>query len=196
MFSLTAPFREATLLRLEADALRELFRATALLGVKHMLKLGRGYKLGWEEMIRGYFSTRVMHALLNTGVIDEMLSKGSLDVEEFATKNRLDPQILEALCQALYSIRIFEIERGRYTLDRKGRLIVEVINLDIDAEQIDPAASLFGEGLGLDSIDLLEIALAVSQKYGFSLRSDDPDNQRIFSSLRNLSAHIAQHRAR
>lgn len=77
-----------------------------------------------------------------------------------------------------------------------GRLIVEVINLDIDAEQIDPAASLFGEGLGLDSIDLLEIALAVSQKYGFSLRSDDPDNQRIFSSLRNLSAHIAQHRAR
>ena len=76
-----------------------------------------------------------------------------------------------------------------------GRLIVEVINLDIDPEQIDPAAPLFGEGLGLDSIDLLEIALAVSQKYGFSLRSDDPDNRRIFSSLRNLSAHIAKHRA-
>ncbi|MGQ0523556.1 MAG: phosphopantetheine-binding protein [Betaproteobacteria bacterium] len=77
-----------------------------------------------------------------------------------------------------------------------GRLIVEVINLDIDPDQIDPAAPLFGEGLGLDSIDLLEIALAVSQKYGFSLRSDDSDNRRIFSSLRNLSAHIAQHRAK
>ncbi|MGQ0752061.1 MAG: phosphopantetheine-binding protein [Betaproteobacteria bacterium] len=77
-----------------------------------------------------------------------------------------------------------------------GRLIVEVINLDIDPGQIDPAAPLFGEGLGLDSIDLLEIALAVSQKYGFSLRSDDPDNRRIFSSLRNLSAHIAEHRAK
>lgn len=77
-----------------------------------------------------------------------------------------------------------------------GRLIVEVINLDIDPEQIDPAAPLFGDGLGLDSIDLLEIALAVSQRYGFSLRSDDPDNGRIFSSLRNLSAHIAQHRAK
>ena len=77
-----------------------------------------------------------------------------------------------------------------------GRLIVEVINLDIDPEQIDPAAPLFGDGLGLDSIDLLEIALAVSQQYGFSLRSDDPDNRRIFSSLRNLSAHIAEHRAK
>jgi acyl carrier protein len=77
-----------------------------------------------------------------------------------------------------------------------GRLIVEVINLDIDPEQIDPTAPLFGEGLGLDSIDLLEIALAVSQKYGFSLRSDDPDNRRIFSSLRHLSAHIAEHRAK
>lgn len=77
-----------------------------------------------------------------------------------------------------------------------GRLIVEVINLDIDPGQIDPAAPLFGEGLGLDSIDLLEIALAVSQKYGFSLRSDDPDNRRIFSSLRHLSAHIAEHRAK
>jgi acyl carrier protein len=77
-----------------------------------------------------------------------------------------------------------------------GRLIVEVINLDIDPGQIDPTAPLFGEGLGLDSIDLLEIALAVSQKYGFSLRSDDPGNRRIFSSLRNLSAHIAEQRAK
>jgi acyl carrier protein len=74
--------------------------------------------------------------------------------------------------------------------------IVAAIGLDVDPEQIDPTAPLFGDGLGLDSIDLLEIALAVSQKYGFSLRSDDPDNQRIFLSLRNLSAHIAQHRAK
>ena len=77
-----------------------------------------------------------------------------------------------------------------------GRLIAEVLNLDVDPEQIDPTAPLFGEGLGLDSIDLLEIALAVSQQYGFSLRSDDPDNKQIFSSLRNLSVHIAQHRVK
>lgn len=77
-----------------------------------------------------------------------------------------------------------------------ARLIAEVVNLEIPPEQVDPVAPLFGEGLGLDSIDLLEIALAVSQNYGFSLRSDDPDNRRIFSSLRAFSAHIAQHRTK
>ncbi len=77
-----------------------------------------------------------------------------------------------------------------------ARLIAEVVNLDCAPEQVDPAAPLFGEGLGLDSIDLLEIALAVSQNYGFSLRSDDPENKKIFSSLRAFSAHITQHRTR
>jgi acyl carrier protein len=77
-----------------------------------------------------------------------------------------------------------------------ARLIAEVVNLDCTPEQVDPMAPLFGDGLGLDSIDLLEIALAVSQNYGFSLRSDDPDNRRIFSSLRAFSAHIARHRTK
>jgi acyl carrier protein len=77
-----------------------------------------------------------------------------------------------------------------------ARLIAEVVNLDRPPEQVEPEAPLFGEGLGLDSIDLLEIALAVSQNYGFSLRSDDPDNRRIFSSLRAFAAHIARHRSK
>ena len=84
--------------------------------------------------------------------------------------------------------RAFELEIAR--------LIGEVVNLDCAPEQLDPNAPLFGEGLGLDSIDLLEIALAVSQNYGFSLRSDDPDNRRIFASLRAFSAHIARHRTK
>src|SRR5262245_34597910 len=75
-----------------------------------------------------------------------------------------------------------------------AQLIAEVTNLDLAAEQIDPSAALFGEGLSLDSIDLLEIALVVSQRYGVTLRSDDPDNREIFACLRNLSAHIAKHR--
>lgn len=75
-----------------------------------------------------------------------------------------------------------------------AQLIAEVTNLDIAAQEIDPAAVLFGEGLGLDSIDLLEIALAVSQRYGVALRSDDPANREIFACLRNFSAYIAQHR--
>ena len=77
-----------------------------------------------------------------------------------------------------------------------ARLIAEVVNLDCTPEQVEPTAPLFGDGLGLDSIDLLEIALAVSQNYGFSLRSDDPDNKKIFSSLRAFSAHIARHRTK
>ena len=75
-------------------------------------------------------------------------------------------------------------------------LIAEAVNLEKPAKELDPNIPLFGDGLGLDSIDVLEIALAVSKKYGFQLRSDDPANRRIFASLRSLSAHIAQHRAR
>ena len=77
-----------------------------------------------------------------------------------------------------------------------ARLIVTTLSMDIEPEQVSATAPLYGEGLGLDSIDVLEIALAVSGKYGFQLRSDDPANRRIFSSLRSLTAHIAQHRTR
>ena len=74
-------------------------------------------------------------------------------------------------------------------------LIVEALNLeDISASEIEPEAPLFREGLGLDSIDALEIAMAISQKYGFQLRSDDPDNATIFSTLRQLSEHIEKNK--
>ncbi|HJW05970.1 MAG TPA: phosphopantetheine-binding protein [Rhodanobacter sp.] len=75
-------------------------------------------------------------------------------------------------------------------------LVVECLNLEhLSAAQIDPDAPLFGGELGLDSIDALEIALAVSKRYGFQLRSDNPDNRQIFSSLRTLSAHVEKNRA-
>lgn len=77
-----------------------------------------------------------------------------------------------------------------------AQLIVESLNLEgVDPAGIDPDAPLFGEGLGLDSIDALELALAISKHYGFQLRSDNPDNRQIFASLRALSAHVEQHRA-
>ena len=77
-----------------------------------------------------------------------------------------------------------------------ARLIVEALNLEMTPESIEPTAPLFGDGLGLDSIDILEVALVVSKQYGFQLRSDDDDNIRIFRSLRSLSQHIAQHRVK
>jgi acyl carrier protein len=73
-------------------------------------------------------------------------------------------------------------------------LIVRTLNLDTPASDIDPEASLFGEGLGLDSIDLLEIALAISQTYGVQLRSDDENNAEIFRSLRSLNRDIQERR--
>ncbi|MBO9515048.1 MAG: acyl carrier protein [Variovorax sp.] len=73
-------------------------------------------------------------------------------------------------------------------------LLVESLNLEVAPADIAPTAPLYGEGLGLDSIDILEVALEVSRKYGFQLRSDDERNQQIFSSLRSLAAHVAQHR--
>jgi acyl carrier protein len=73
-------------------------------------------------------------------------------------------------------------------------LLVEALNLDIAPETIDPEAPLYGEGLGLDSIDILEVALVVSQRYGFQMRSDDEDNVRIFKSLASLAEHIGAQR--
>ena len=72
-----------------------------------------------------------------------------------------------------------------------AKLIVDSLSLEnVAPESIDPEASLFGGDLGLDSIDALELALAVSKRYGIQLRSDNPDNRRVFGSLRALSQHI------
>ena len=75
-----------------------------------------------------------------------------------------------------------------------ARLIVEAVNLEAAADTIDPEAPLYGEGLGLDSIDMLEISLAVGKSYGVELRADDEANRRIFASLRSLAAHVGAHR--
>jgi acyl carrier protein len=74
-------------------------------------------------------------------------------------------------------------------------LIVRTLNLDMAVSEIDPEAPLFGDGLGLDSIDVLEIALVISQNYGVQLRSDDEQNASIFQSLRSLNQHIQVRRA-
>ncbi len=76
-----------------------------------------------------------------------------------------------------------------------AEILVDSLNLDVTAEEIEPEAPLFGDGLGLDSIDALEIAVDLSRRYGIQLRSDDPDNGRIFSSLRALASHIEANRS-
>ena len=81
-------------------------------------------------------------------------------------------------------------------LSEVARLVSETVNLDIDPAAIDPDQPIFRDGLGLDSIDALEIALAISQRYGFQLRSDDDNNKKIFASLRSLAEHVRENRVR
>lgn len=75
--------------------------------------------------------------------------------------------------------------------------IITALNLEISSKEIDPLAPLYGdEGLGIDSIDVLEISLMLTKQYGVQLRSDDENNAQIFASLRNLASHIQQHRTK
>jgi acyl carrier protein len=77
-----------------------------------------------------------------------------------------------------------------------AQLIVKTLNLEVSPGEIDPNAPLYGEGLGLDSIDILEVALAVSKAFGVKLRADDKNNVKIFQSLRGLNSYIQQHRTK
>jgi acyl carrier protein len=74
------------------------------------------------------------------------------------------------------------------------RLIVDTLNLDLDLKDIEPETALYGKGLGLDSIDILEVALAVSQRYGVTLHADDENNTEIFMSVRALSDYIRRNK--
>ena len=77
-----------------------------------------------------------------------------------------------------------------------AQLVVSALNLEISAADVQADEPLYGDGLGLDSIDILEIALVVSKHYGLQLRADQEDNHAIFHSLRSLSDHIAAHRTK
>ena len=77
-----------------------------------------------------------------------------------------------------------------------AELIVSALNLETSAAEIDPEITLYGDGLGLDSIDFLELSLAISKAYGVQLQSDDPDNEKIFRSLRSLNEYVQARRTK
>ena len=87
-----------------------------------------------------------------------------------------------------------EAEAG--LLQELANLLVASLNLEVSADQIEPGAALYGEGLGLDSIDILELALVVSKRYGVQLRADNSDNLNIFASLQSLAGYIAANRTK
>jgi acyl carrier protein len=74
-----------------------------------------------------------------------------------------------------------------------AKLLVETLNLeDVSPGDIDPEEALFDEGLGLDSIDALELALAITQKYSIQLKADDANMQHAFGTLRTLNTYIEE----
>ena len=77
-----------------------------------------------------------------------------------------------------------------------AQLIVKGLNLPLQPDQIDPEAALYGKGLGLDSIDILEIALLVSKTYGIQMRADNQENERVFRSLRCFAQYVARQRSK
>jgi SAM-dependent methyltransferase len=106
--------------------MKELLRAIGLVGLGNVVRLGRAYRLGWEEMIRGHLATTAMHALLNIGLVDEMLEKQTVDLKTFAESRNLDREQLTAVCDALTCTGLMAGKDGRYRLDSKGRLLVDV----------------------------------------------------------------------
>lgn len=77
-----------------------------------------------------------------------------------------------------------------------ARLIIDTLNLELDSGDLKPETPLYGEGMGLDSIDILEVALAVSQRYGVTLHADDENNRMIFASISSLSDYIQQRKTK
>ncbi len=76
-------------------------------------------------------------------------------------------------------------------------LIVESLMLeDIEPSEIEDEAPLFGSGLALDSIDALELAIAIDKKFGVKIEAEDERNKQIFRSVVSLAAHVAQHKTR
>ena len=75
-------------------------------------------------------------------------------------------------------------------------LVTEALNLEVSAGDIDPEAPLYRDGLGLDSIDILEIALVVSKRYGIDIKAESEENHKIFRSLRGLAEFVAAQRTR
>jgi acyl carrier protein len=89
---------------------------------------------------------------------------------------------------AILQSKLNELER------EVAGMVIEALGLDLTVEQFPADEPLYGGPLGLDSIDMLEIATVCAQRYGFEIRSGDAMNQQIFSSLRALADHVGRHR--
>lgn len=103
----------------------ETIRLLRLFGPLHMLRMARAYRQGWNNLLRGALETRALQTLLNVGLLDEMVNSGSAEVAEFARLHNLDETILRGLCEALFSVGMFERNGDRFSLNAKGKLLMD-----------------------------------------------------------------------
>ena len=119
------------------------------------------------------------------------------------SRETLPPAPLRNAPQTDYSMNFYNMTNPTSAaetnaeLEREvARLMVSALNLEVAPESIEADSDLYGDGLGLDSIDILEIALVVSKQYGIQMKTEGDDNFSIFKSLRSLSAYIAEKRTK
>lgn len=89
-----------------------------------------------------------------------------------------------------------EKKADKALIQELATLLVQALNLEMQSDEITADMPLYGDGLGLDSIDILEVALTVSKHYGFQLRADDEQNNQIYATVGSLADHIAAHRTK
>jgi SAM-dependent methyltransferase len=103
----------------------ELVSAIRVVGIRRLVDLGRAYRHGWMGILTGFYTTRTLQALFNVGFFEELEARDRVDLDLFAQKKDLDPQILKALCDSLVALKILDRRGKEYFLDSKGRLLAE-----------------------------------------------------------------------
>lgn len=155
--------------------LRELVRTTRIVGGRQMLQLLRAYRVGWQGIISGYYTTRTMQALFNVGFFDEMQRAGRVDAAAFADQHDLDPYILERLAESLYALRILDKAGSAYVLDDKGKVLVDV------------AHGWFDSAYGYEDLfHALEGMLRKEQQYGSDVNRRAPNIARGTGNMEKL----------
>ena len=106
---------------------------------------------------------------------------------------RLTEVYLQAISKKIkYQDNVITRGNMEVLVEEIKKLIIESLDLeDLEPDDIDPSAAIFGTGLGLDSIDALELGIAISKKYGVSLPEDKAENKKIFASVDALAAYIS-----
>ncbi|HEU4760665.1 MAG TPA: methyltransferase domain-containing protein [Dehalococcoidia bacterium] len=138
-----------------------LLRLARVLGPGHLLRLRQARRVGGEELIRGFFATPTLIALLNAGLFDELERAGRVDVDSFAAQRQLRPEVLRPLCDYLYAMAVLDRAGRDYSLAQKGKLLVQVVK-----------GSLYSAGAYAPVFHNLEALLRGEKQYGNGVQRD------------------------